>query len=206
MPLRQQPCVFPCGSWCCRACSGVSGKSSPNAMRHGEIRCLTGRAWTNYPDLSRPLARLRASSTRYEPGPFQIRRLERSPPSRGHGLERSGVRPGTGLGTVPGQARDKNSQKNLDRLDFRVAQELLETALAADAAVLVAAVGRSLEMVADAVDPHHTGLDLAGGVERSLDVVGPHRRGQAILDPVGALARGGLVAPTEHRRHQPDTL
>src|SRR5215468_8121564 len=92
------------------------------------------------------------------------------------------------------RAAPRASQEDLDRLFLGVAQELRQAALLADAGILEAAVGRALEVIADAVDPDHAGLHAARGLERPLDVVGPHRRRQSVLDRVGELDGGFLVA------------
>src|SRR5215203_6497742 len=99
-----------------------------------------------------------------------------------------------------------SSKHNMDRFFLGVAQKLLQSAFLADAGILEAAVGRALEVIADAVDPHAAGLHPARGLDCALDVVGPHRRGQAVLERIGQLDDGVFVAPGEYRNHRPENL
>src|SRR5262245_27403317 len=89
--------------------------------------------------------------------------------------------------TANGGNAGRTSQENLDRLFLGVAQQLRQTAFLADARVLVAAVGRALEVVADAIDADHAGLHAASSLERTLDVGRPHRSGEPVLDRIGEL-------------------
>src|SRR5262245_64479037 len=91
------------------------------------------------------------------------------------------------------------SQKDLDRLFLGVAQKFRQAAFLTDAGVLVAAVGRALEVVAHAVDPDYAGLHPARGLERARSVARPQRRREPVLDRVGKLDDRVLVAPREHR-------
>src|SRR5262245_10867524 len=76
----------------------------------------------------------------------------------------------------------RTSQKNLDRLFLGVAEQFLQATFLAYAGVLVAPIGGSLEVIADAVDPDHAGLHPARSLERALDVARPDRRGEPVLD------------------------
>src|SRR5262249_41172624 len=98
------------------------------------------------------------------------------------------------------------SKDDLDRLFFGVAQQLLQAAFLADAGILQAAIGRTLEVVADPIDPDAAGLHPARRVDRALDVLGPHRRREPIFERVGKLDDRVLVAPGEHGDYRPENL
>src|SRR3954451_24292436 len=102
--------------------------------------------------------------------------------------------------------RPVKSEHDLDRFLLGVAQELGEADLLADAGILEAAIGCALEIVADAIDPHAAGLQAARGLDRALDVVGPHRAGETVLERIGKLDDGVLVTPGEHRNHRAENL
>src|ERR1700674_2826647 len=96
---------------------------------------------------------------------------------------RTGIVARAEFGTVPDQrcsvSRRTASGKSLplrrpklhvDVLFLRVGEHLLETFLAADAGLLVAAERRAEEMLGDFVDPDEAGLHRGGGAVRGREV------------------------------------
>ena len=76
----------------------------------------------------------------------------------------------------------------------------LAPALAAKAALAIAAeAGAGVEQVGR-VDPDHAGLELRGDLKRAVEVLGPHRGGEAVARVVGERHR--LVGRAEAHRHQ----
>src|SRR5262249_415848 len=94
----------------------------------------------------------------------------------------------TSLSVIPAWAGIQTRGRSVARLvrhihvlDLRVAEQLVERMLAADAARLEAAEGRALEaLVAVAVDPHVARLHRVRHAQSGRDVVGPDVGAQAI--------------------------
>src|SRR5690606_22650841 len=93
------------------------------------------------------------------------------------------------------------SELHQHRLRFEVRLETQAALFVADAAFLVAAEGQRRVDHRVAVDPHSTGLELAGDAHGGAGVLGPYARGEAVLSVVGFLDH--LVEVFEALRHHP---
>src|SRR5260370_4243934 len=87
---------------------------------------------------------------------------------------------------------------DVDVLLAREAQQLLDAFLASDARLLVAAEGRTEEMLRHLVDPHEARLDRSCRAMRGDEIVGPDRAGQPVFDLVHLLQHLLLIAPFEN--------
>src|SRR5579883_2630987 len=94
----------------------------------------------------------------------------------------------------------------MDRLGLGVAQQLVNSLFASEAAILVAAERGAIEVAGGAVDPDIAGLDRTRGPECGLKIVGEDRRSETILGRVGERQRLLLVAPAEDGQHGPEDL
>ncbi len=112
------------------------------------------------------------------------------------------------------RAAGQRVQGRLDRLGrlrrrrrrFEVFGQSFAPALAAEAALAIAAeAGGGVEQVGR-IDPHHAGLDLRGDFERAIDVLGPHRGGEAVAGVVGERDRFVGRAEGHRRQHRPEDL
>src|SRR6266566_9696225 len=95
---------------------------------------------------------------------------------------------------------------DVDVLLAREAQQLLDTFLASDARLLVAAEGRAEEMLRHLVDPHEPRLDGCRHAMRGDEIVGPDRTGQPVFDLVNLREHLLLVAPFENGENRTEDL
>src|SRR5579863_2425434 len=90
-------------------------------------------------------------------------------------------------------------QPHVNVLLLRIGQQFLETFLAANAGLFVAAERRAEEMLRDFVDPDKARLHGGRGAVRGGNIVGPDRSGQPVFDGVHLFKHLGFIAPFENR-------
>src|SRR5258707_2785879 len=95
---------------------------------------------------------------------------------------------------------------DVDVLLAREAQQLLDAFLASDARLLVAAEGRTEEMLRHLVDPHEARLDRSCRAMRGDEIVGPDRAGQPVFDLVHLRQHLLLIAPFENGENRAEDL
>src|SRR5258707_13937581 len=87
---------------------------------------------------------------------------------------------------------------DVDVLLAREAQQLLDAFLTSNAPLLVAAEGRTEEMLRHLVDPHEARLDRCCRAMRRDEIVGSGRSGQRVFDLVHMRHHLVLIAPYEN--------
>src|SRR6202011_1778363 len=85
-------------------------------------------------------------------------------------------------------------------------EHALERELAAEARLLVAAVGHARRLAAALVDLDPARFDGVRGTQALADIVRPDIGREAIVALVGHADRLGLVAPADRHQHRPEDL
>src|SRR4051812_49363607 len=114
---------------------------------------------------------------------------------------------GSGAGAGTGTGTRSALQPDVDLLGLREAgQHPLERDLAADAALLVAAVGLPDDLSAALVDLHPAGLDAVRGGDGGIQVVGPDVGGEPVVRVVRHAHDVVDVGPRDRDQHRSEDL